>query len=110
MLNKDIVIDLMKSREFVVYTTTVGGNQIQFVSAHMYNVNYEKNTPLRKRMPIYNVLVNLWTGEFKCVYNVNNSINSLQTPWCGPVTNDKHFDNIVSTFEVQAKWLEKLTL
>lgn len=109
MLNKEEVIEKMKDRGFVVYSS-MGKTKIQFISDHMYDVFYEEKIPLRKRIPIINIIVDLENDEFLCIYNVKGSINTLNTPSCGSVLNDDHFDNIVSRFETQAKWLERITL
>jgi hypothetical protein len=107
MLDKQEVENKMKERGFTAYCY-VGLTKIQFVSSHMYDMNYEEKTPPRKRMPIINIIVDLKKEEFQCIYNIKQSINTLNTPTCGSVLNDDHFDNIVCKFETQAKWLEKI--
>ena len=66
-----------------------------------------RSTNPRQQMPIINVLVNLENGHFSCVYNLSKSLNTLNTPECSLVMDDKHFDNIVGKFENQAKWLSQ---
>jgi hypothetical protein len=108
MLNKELVKEKMKERGFIVYAS-IGNSKIQFVSEHMYNANYEENTPPRQRKPVINIFVDLEKDEFQCAYNISKSINSLNSPSCGSVLNDSHFDNIVSKFESEAKWMSRLT-
>lgn len=108
MLNKELIRDKMKERGFITYAT-IGDSKIQFISEHMYNIHYEENTPVRQRKPVINIIVDLEKEEFQCIYNINKSIDSLTSPYCGSVLNDNHFDNIVSRFESEAKWLSRLT-
>lgn len=108
MLDKEIIKEKMKERGFIVYAT-IGKSKIQFVSEYMYDWKYEENTPPRQRKPVINVFVDLEKDEFQCAYNLSKSIDSLTSPSCGSAMNDNHFDNIVSRFESEAKWLSKLT-
>lgn len=107
MLDKQLVIDKMKERGFVVYSA-IGKTILQFVSEHMYDMTYRQRVTERERLPIINVLVDLEKDEFKCIYNIDKSINTLNCPSCGSVMNDDHFDSIFSTFEGHAKWMERL--
>ena len=109
MLDKQVVIDKMKEHKFIVYAY-IGKTKIQFISSHMYDIFYKENTSARKRIPIINIIVDLEKDEFVCIYNVSESLNTLNTPSCGSFLNDEHFDSIVSKFEVHAKWLERITL
>jgi hypothetical protein len=112
-LNKDTVIQKMRERNFTVYATMgnskEGTNKIHFVSAHMYDFSYNDRVRPRDRVPVINVIVDLEKDEFECIYNVPGSINMLNTPTCGSVMNDEHFDRIVCKFESQAKWMSRLT-
>lgn len=103
MLDKNVVIAKMRERGFTVYAH-VGVSTIQFVSAHMYQREQQK-VPLD---PVINIFVNLETGEFRCIYNIPSSINTLNCPNCSPVMDDDQFDRMVSTFELHAKWMERL--
>ena len=102
MLNKKEIEEKMQERGFTSYAV-INNTQIQFISAHMYD--YKIEVSKREQMPVINVVVNLETEEFYCLYNVPSSINMLKTPICGSVMNDKHFDRIVSKFELHAKRL-----
>lgn len=107
MLDRYEVVNKMRERGFTEYAN-IGKTKIQFISAHMYDFNYEEKTPRHKRMPIINVIVDLEKNEFSGIYNVDKSTNTLNTSTCSPVMNDEHFDRIIGTFEMQAKWLERL--
>lgn len=107
MLDKSLVIQKMKERGFTVYAS-MGGTKIHFVSEHMYDTSYENRVPLRERIPVINIIVDLEKDEFKCIYNLNKSIDTLNSPSCGSVMNDDHFNKIVSKFESEAKWLARL--
>jgi len=109
MLNKQEVIDKMKERGFTIYAN-IGKTKIQFISSHMYDIHYKENTSLRDRIPIINIIVELEYDEFQCIYNINESINTLNTGICGSILNDKHFDNIVCKFESHAKILERYVI
>ena len=108
MLDKKIVEERMRERGFVVYAM-IGKTQVNFVSEYMYDSTYIERTPKRERIPVINIVVDLEKDEFKCIYNLDGSLNTLSTPNCGPVLNDKHFDKIVSQFESQSKWMARLT-
>jgi len=101
MLDKEIVIKKMQERGFTVYAH-MNLNWIHFISNHMYETN-------RRKEPVINIIVDLEKDEFKCIYNVHMSINTLNTPTCGSVLNDNHFDSIVGKIETHAKWLERIT-
>lgn len=109
MLDKQQVEDKMKERGFTPYSY-IEKTKIQFVSSHMYDMYYKEKTPPRKRIPVINVIVNLETEEFQCIYCIPGSINTLNTPTCGSVMDDEHFNRIVGKFETQAKWLERIIL
>jgi len=109
MLDKQELIHKMQERGFTVYAN-IGKAKIQFISSHMYDIHYKENTLPRKRIPIINIIVDLEYNEFECIYNINESTNTLNTGICGSILNDKHFDNIVGKFESHAKILEKYTL
>lgn len=104
---RELLEEKMNERGFVVYAT-VGMMKLQFVSKHMYNSSYVDTTPPRQRKPVINIIVNLETEEFQCVFNLNNSIDTLNAPVCGSVMSDKHFDRIVTKFESEAKWMSML--
>lgn len=108
MLDKELVKEKMKERGFIVYAN-IGDTKIHFVSEQMYDITYEKRVPPRERIPVINVMIDLEKNEFNCIYNVNKSINTLNSPPCSPVMDDSHFDNIVSRFETHAKWMARLT-
>ena len=105
MLDKELVINKMKERGFIIYAN-IGKTKIQFISSHMYNTHNEENKPLRKKMPIINIIVDLEYDEFYGIYNIKESINTLNLPVCGSVLNDNHFDSKVCKFELHAKLLE----
>jgi len=105
MLNKELVIEKMKERGFTVYAN-IGKTKIQFISSHMYDIHYKENTSIRKRIPIINIIVDLEKDEYYGIYNIKESINTLNLPVCGSVLNDKHFDSNVCKFESHAKLLE----
>jgi len=109
MLDKQEVEDKMKERGFTVYSY-IGKTRIQFVSKHMYDPYYNENTLPRKRMPVINIIVDLENDEFSCIYNIQESINTLNTGSCGSIMNDSHFDKIVCQFESHAKWLERIVV
>lgn len=101
----------MRERGFVTYANvcSAGVKTINFVSDHMYNMTeYEKKTPRNRRMAVINVIVNPETDEFYCVYNCLHSINFLKSPSCSPFTDDDLFNRIVSKFEIEATWLERM--
>lgn len=106
MLDKEQVIQKMNERGFVVHSY-IGDNSILFLSDQIHNPNY-KDIPARQKPAIINIVTNLEKDEYQCTYNIPGSINKLQTPWCGPILNDSHFDNIVSVFESQAKWMMRI--
>ena len=101
-MNKEQLIELMRDRGFTAYAH-IGNKKIEFISKHMY-AGIEANK--RESKPI---IVDIEKEEFKCQYNLEHSITTLQTPWCGSVTKDEHFDNIVTKFEAEAKWLSRLS-
>lgn len=103
MLDKAGLEKKMEERGFIVYAY-IGSTKIQFITDSMY----KQNDTGRRTKPIINIIVDLENGEFNCIYNVEHSINTLQSPACSPVMNDTHFDRIVSVFESQAKWLSLL--
>lgn len=107
MLNKDLVIQKMKERGFVVYAS-MGNSVIQFVSKHMYETSYEDKVSLKERIPIINIIVDLEKDEFRCIYNLSKSIDTLNSPSLGSVMNDNHFDKLVLKFESEAKWMSIL--
>lgn len=102
-LTRDEILEKMKERNFMMYAT-IGKTTLHFVSDHMYAGLDSTN-----KDPVINVIVNLETEEFECVYNLEGSFNSLKTPMCGSVMKDDNFDRIVCRFEVQAKWMARLT-
>lgn len=108
MLDRKLIEDKMKERGFVVYST-IGSTNLQFISEHMYDFNYEEKTSPRQRKPVINIIVNLRNEEFECFYNLSKSINQLKSPKCSPIMSDEHFDKIVTRFETEAKWLSRLT-
>ena len=81
----------MIERGFVLYS--VGANYV-FMTPHTES-------------PVISVKVNLETCEFQGVYVVPGSMNTLETPWCGDVLNDKHFDRIIGKLMRHAKILER---
>lgn len=107
MLERNLIEKKMNERGFTLYSSE-NNIFLTFVSSHMYDSSYIEKTPKRKQMPIINIIVNLEKDEFKCNYNIDKSINSLNSPWCGSILNDEHFDNIVGIFESQAKWLSMI--
>ena len=109
MLNKQEVINKMQERGFTIYAN-IGKTKIHFISSHMYDIHYKEDTPLRKRIPIINIIVDLEKDEFYGMYNIKESINTLNTGTCGSILNDKHFDNIVCKFESHAKILERYVI
>lgn len=102
MLDKSIVEKKMKERGFTVYAT-MGKVELHFISSHMYSVSDNSDKP------IINVIVNLENGNFQGLYNIKESINTLQTAKCGSVMNDEHFDKIIMKLETHAKILERFT-
>jgi hypothetical protein len=108
MLDKNIVEEKIKERGFVTYAS-IGKTKIQFISEHMYQHQENKEkASWRDKKPTINIIVDLEKDEFTCIYNINNSFNTLNCPSCGSVLNNDHFDRIVCEFELQAKWLERL--
>ena len=107
MLGKELVVQKMRERGFVVYAS-IGSTKIHFVSERMYDSSYEDRVPPRERIPVINVIIDLEKDEFQCIYNLNQSINTLNSPSCGSVMDDNHFDKIVVKFELQAKWLARI--
>jgi hypothetical protein len=99
----------MEERGFTVYATINGGKKIQFVSKHMYDFSYKEKTPRREQVPVINVIVDLEKDEFQCSYIIGGSIDTLNTPECGSFMNDEHFDSIVGKFEIEAKWMARLS-
>ena len=59
-----------------------------------------------KKIPIINIIVDLEKDEYYGIYNIKESINTLNLPVCGSVLNDKHFDSNVCKFESHAKLLD----
>jgi len=96
-MDKQYVDSLMRDRGFTRYAS-MGANVLQFVSAHMYTMNNTK--------PVVNIIVYLDTDEFKCIYNVPKSINTLESPKCGSFINDKHFFAIANKLTTVATLIE----
>lgn len=108
MLDKKLVEEKMKERGFTVYAS-MGNTKVHFISKHMYDMAYEEETPQRQRIPVINIIINLDTEEFQCIYNISQSTDKLDSGMCGSVMNDKHFNRIVAKFELEAKWMARLT-
>lgn len=106
MLSLKEIEDIMDERGFSPFAY-LGDNMIHFVSKKLYNpipvTNRHKNTP------IFNVIVNRENEEFECIYHIEKSINTIQTPKCGSVMKDDHFDRIVIPFEQQIRWMARLS-
>lgn len=103
-LKKDELIAKMKERGFDMYS--YGSKTIHFLTTPV-SVSDLTSQQIHRLPPAIDVIVNLEKEEFECAYNIPESINSLRTPSCGSVMDDKHFDHIVSKFESQAWWMKR---
>lgn len=100
MIDKQYMINIMEQRGFT--PSSYGGNTvINFISKEIHDIN---NNP--RRHPIINIRVWLDSEEFQGIYCVGTSINTIQTPKCGSILLDDHFDRIIMKLEDQARIME----
>lgn len=96
MIDKEELNRKMKERGFDIYCYN-GENEIQYMTE--FNPD-NKN-------PTINITVYLDEHNFKGIYVIPHSINKIETPICGSVMNDKHFDRIIMKLESHARILER---
>jgi len=100
MIDKQYMINIMEQRGFT--PSFYGGDTIiNFISKEIHDIN---NNP--RRCPIIGIKVWLDSEEFQGIYCVRTSINTIQTPKCGSVLLDEHFDRIIMKLEDQARIME----
>lgn len=100
MIDKQYMINIMEQRGFTP-SSYDGYTVINFISKEMYDIN---NNP--RRHPIINIKVWLDSEEFQGIHCVRNSINTIQTPKCGSILLDDHFDRIIMKLEDQSRIME----
>lgn len=97
MVDKAVIIKKMKQRGFTESVRGMTGDSVNTITFIIENA---------KKAPIF-CTVTLANEHFQFYYVVPRSANQLQSPDCGSVMDDNHFDMIYSKLEEQAAVLNR---
>lgn len=98
MVSEETIVKKMKQRGFTESARGMNGDSVNTITFIIENT---------RKAPVF-CTVTLANEHFQFNYVVPRSMNQLQSPDCGSVMNDNHFDMIYSKFEEQAAALHKL--
>lgn len=98
-MDRQTIMDTMKARGFTYNLEIRDGNGNP--------TSYHFLSPISEDKAVFNCTVYPQSGDFKFTYGVPKSINTLESPKCGPFTNDAHFGRIKRKFEQAAQVLHQ---
>lgn len=97
-MEKDRIIDIMKDYGFTCNMESRNGKGGTTALYFMSEPSFHRRHKDQIVIPSFGCTV-YPNGDFAFNYAIPGSINKLDTPKCGPVTNEKHFNNICLKFE-----------
>ena len=97
MVYEAAIIKKMKQRGFTESVRGMNSDSVNTITFIIENA---------KKAPVF-CTITLANEHFQFNYVVPKSVNQLQSPDCGAVMNDNHFDMIYSRFEEQATVLHR---